>query len=75
MVNHATKNNMMEITVVPYLAGTARWMKHRRLLTINLACGLAWITDLGHQTRTWMMREAEYEDSSTSDTSILCIYT
>ena len=40
MVNHATKNETMEITVAPYLAGTvnhARWMKRSRLLTtLNL---------------------------------------
>ena len=43
-----------------------RWMKQRRLLTIlTLARGFAWTTDDGH-------REAEDEDGSTSDTSILC---
>ena len=75
------KNETLEITVAPYLAGTVNHATMDEMANItdhiNLARGLVWITD---SVLIWDMNndgqrgEAEDEDGSTSDTSILCTH-
>ena len=79
MVNHATKNKMVEIMVAPYLTGTVNHATMGKIAKItdyiNLARRLVWITE---SVLVWdvdndgQRGEAEDEDSSMSDTSILC---